>query len=64
MKINKEKRLSFLDRYLTVWIFLAMGLGIAIGWLFPTTSTLLSRLSVGTPSLTILMRQIYVPQLT
>ena len=48
-----EKRLSFLDRYLTLWIFTAMGLGLAIGWLFPTTSDLLSHMSVGTTSIPI-----------
>jgi arsenite transporter len=48
-----NKRLNFIDSYLTLWIFLAMGFGIGIGWLFPGTSDLLSRLSVGTTSLPI-----------
>jgi ACR3 family arsenite transporter len=51
--MDKEKRLSFLDRYLTLWIFIAMGLGVAIGWLFPTASDLLSSMSVGTTSIPI-----------
>jgi arsenite transporter len=46
-------KLSFLDRYLTLWIFIAMGLGVAIGWLFPSTSDLLSRMSVDTTSIPI-----------
>lgn len=40
-------RLSFLDRYLTLWIFVAMGLGVGIGTLVPGFSTGLDALSVG-----------------
>ncbi len=47
------KRLSFLDRYLTVWIFAAMGLGIIIGRVWPGMSEILSRISVGTTSVPI-----------
>lgn len=40
------KKLSFLDRHLTVWIFLAMGLGVAIGVFFPQASIALDRMHV------------------
>ena len=46
-------KLSFLDRYLTLWIFLAMGLGIALGLLAPGVSSALDRMSVGTTSIPI-----------
>jgi arsenite transporter len=44
-------KLSFLDRYLTLWIFLAMALGVGGGFLFPGVVPLLNRFSVGTTSI-------------
>jgi ACR3 family arsenite transporter len=47
------KRLSFLDRYLTLWIFLAMAAGIAIGYFSPAVPSLITGLSMGTTSIPI-----------
>lgn len=47
------RKLSFLDRYLTLWIFAAMALGVGLGFLAPGFTTALERLSVGTTSLPI-----------
>ncbi|ALQ68764.1 ACR3 family arsenite efflux transporter [Bacillus thuringiensis] len=45
------KRLSFLDRYLTLWIFLAMAVGIGLGFVFPSVVDRLNTLQVGTTSI-------------
>jgi len=47
------RKLSFLDRYLTLWIFLAMGLGVGLGYLAPGVPAAIERMSVGTTSVPI-----------
>lgn len=46
-----RKRLSFLDRYLTVWIFSAMLIGVAVGYFIPSTATLINSMSSGTTNI-------------
>ncbi len=46
-------RLSFLDRYLTLWIFLAMGLGIILGFFAPSLTGWIASLQVGSTSIPI-----------
>lgn len=47
------RQLSFLDRYLTVWIFAAMALGIGLGYATPTVRDLINRMNVGTTNVPI-----------
>lgn len=42
-----QPKLKFLDRYLTLWIFLAMVIGVGLGYLFPNISAIAESLSVG-----------------
>ena len=46
-----QPKLKFLDRYLTLWIFLAMAIGIGLSYLFPSISILTNSLSVGTTNI-------------
>jgi ACR3 family arsenite transporter len=48
-----NKKLSFLDRYLTLWIFLAMAVGVLLGYAFPSVSTAIESMSVGTTNIPI-----------
>ena len=47
----ERKKLGFLDRYLTLWIFLAMAIGVAIGYFFPSSSTFINSFSTGTTNI-------------
>jgi ACR3 family arsenite transporter len=48
---HERKKLSFLDRYLTLWIFLAMAVGVSIGYFFPSSSTFINSFSTGTTNI-------------
>lgn len=50
MSQGNTKRLSFLDRYLTFWIFGAMAIGLGLGYLVPNFSEVLSSMQIGTTS--------------
>ena len=48
-----RKKLNFLDRYLTLWIFLAMFIGVGIGYYIPQTSEAIDSWSVGATNIPI-----------
>lgn len=50
---NIVEKLSFLDRFLTLWIFIAIGAGIVLGYLLPQVSAFITGLQLGTTSIPI-----------
>jgi arsenite transporter len=48
-----KPRLSFVNRFLTLWIFLAMGIGVALGYFVPQVGETVNKFSVGTTSIPI-----------
>ena len=49
--LAERKKLSFLDRYLTLWIFIAMAIGVGVGYFIPSSSGFINSFSSGTTNI-------------
>jgi len=53
MELNNSKRLGFVDRFLTLWIFLAMAIGVLLGYFYPPFTKWISKFQVDSTSIPI-----------
>jgi len=53
MNTLKQKKLNFLDNYLTLWIFIAMAVGVGVGFFFPSFPMRLNQMSSGSTNIPI-----------
>lgn len=58
--VLERKKLGFLDRYLTLWIFIAMITGVGIGYFFPASATFINSLSTGTTNIPLAIGLIFM----